>query len=132
LRILLLTHRIPFPQNGGYPIVVCNTIKGLLALGHQVSLIAMSNRKNHHDNTDEDLELLGKIHYTVFRIDTSVSILEVAVNLFSKSSFNINKYYDPDFEKLLVKELRETTYDIIQFEGLYVAIPGGHPQTVKG
>jgi hypothetical protein len=46
LRILILTHRAPFPQNGGYPIVVGNTIKGLVALGHDVSLISLNVKKN--------------------------------------------------------------------------------------
>ena len=45
MKILILTHRVPFPQNGGYAIVVCNTIKGLVALGHKVSLVALNAKK---------------------------------------------------------------------------------------
>lgn len=122
MRILILTHRVPFPQNGGYAIVVCNTIRGLVNQGHDVSLVALNARKNHHENTDDDNYLLSKINYRAYDIDTNVSVFEVAVNLFSKTSFNIDKYYDAEFEKLLVRELRTKDFDIIQFEGLYVSL----------
>jgi glycosyltransferase involved in cell wall biosynthesis len=122
LKILFLTHRVPFPQNGGYPIVVCNTIRGLVNLGHDVSLVALNAKKNHHEFSDGDKELLSKINYRAFDIDTNVSVFEVAVNLVSKTSFNIDKYYDAEFERLLVYELKKNDFDIIQFEGLMVSL----------
>jgi glycosyltransferase involved in cell wall biosynthesis len=123
LNILFLTHRVPFPQNGGYPIVICNTINGLADLGHSVSLISLNPKKNYHyEFNDDDKELISKIRYTVYPVDTSVSVFDVAINLFSKTSFNIDKYYNQEFEKLLVQELSVNTYDIIQFEGLPVSL----------
>ncbi|HEY2583579.1 MAG TPA: glycosyltransferase family 4 protein [Mucilaginibacter sp.] len=129
MKILFLTHRVPFPQNGGYPIVVCNTVRGLVALGHDVSLVALNPKKhNHYQHTEDDKDLLSKINYRVYNIDTKVSMIDVAINLFSKTSFNIDKYYNAEFEKLLMRELRNTAYDIIQFEGLMVSL---YLQTVR-
>lgn len=92
-------------------------------MGHDVSLVALNPKKNHHyEYNEDDKDLLSKINYRVYNIDIRVSIIEVAVNLFSKTSFNINKYYNPEFEKLLMRELRKTAYDIIQFEGLFVSL----------
>lgn len=123
MKILILTHRVPFPQNGGYPIVVCNTIRGLVNLGHEVSLVALNAKKNHHhENTEDDDALLAKINYRAYDIDINVSVFEVAVNLLSKTSFNIDRYYDPAFERQLIAELKKTPYDIIQFEGLLVSL----------
>jgi glycosyltransferase involved in cell wall biosynthesis len=117
LKILVLSARVPFPQNGGYPIVVYNTIKGLVDLGHEVSLVAL-NTKRHYETAEPQDVLLSKIKYRAYNIDINVSVWDVAINLLSKTSFNIDKYYDPEFEKLLIRELRGTDYDIIQFEGL--------------
>jgi len=101
--------------------VVSNTIRGLVRLGHEVSLVALNARKVKHD--DELLSgLKGRINFTVYDIDTTVSLLDVAVNLFSKTSFNIDRYYDQEFEKLLIGEVRKTAYDVIQFEGLMVSL----------
>jgi len=114
---------VPFPQNGGYPIVVCNTIRGLVNLGHEVSLVALNAKKNnHHENSEDDNDLLSKINYRAYDIDTNVSVFEVAVNLFSRTSFNIDRYYDPEFERLLIGTLKKTSFDIIQFEGLLVSL----------
>ena len=123
MNILILSHRVPFPQNGGYAIVVCNTIRGLVNLGHKVSLVALNAKKNnHHENSEDDNDLLSKINYRAYDIDINVSVFEVAVNLFSRTSFNIDRYYDPEFERLLIGTLKKTSYDIIQFEGLLVSL----------
>lgn len=121
MKVLLITHRVPFPQNGGYQIVVCNTAKGLVRLGHEVTLMSLNGKKN-FGKTAVDKELRGKINYKVHDIDISVSIWDMLVNLFSKTSFNIDRYYDPAFEALLLKEIKSTEYDIIQFEGLMVSL----------
>jgi len=102
--------------------VVCNTIRSLVNLGHDVSLVALNAKKNHHHNNDHDNDLLSKINYRVFDIDINVSIIDVTINLFSKTSFNIDRYYSAEFEKHLISELRKTHYDVIQFEGLMVSL----------
>jgi len=120
LRILILTHRVPFPQNGGYPIVVGNTVKGLVSLGHDVSLISINVKKRSGKITERD-ELLDKIRYIEYDIDTRLTMVEAFSNLFTKNPYNIDKYYNAGFERLLVKDIKENNYDIIQFEGLFVA-----------
>jgi glycosyltransferase involved in cell wall biosynthesis len=123
LKILFLTYRLPFPQNGGYSIVIGNTVRGLVNLGHEVSLVALNAQQHRHNElNEEDNNLISKINYRAYDIDTTVTVLDVAVNLFSKTSFNIDRYYDPEFERLLVDQLRKNKYDIIQFEGLRISL----------
>jgi hypothetical protein len=122
LKILFLTHRVPFPQNSGYPIVVCNTIRGLVNLGYDVSLVALNAKNKHHELNDDDRDLISKINYRAFDIDTGVSVFDVAINLLSKTSFNIDRYYDAGLERLLIQTLKNTSYDIIQFDGLLVSL----------
>jgi glycosyltransferase involved in cell wall biosynthesis len=100
--------------------VVGNTIRGLINKGHDVSLLSLNNQKSNGKPVEED-DLLKKIRYRIYNIDTSVSMLDAVLNLFSKQSANINRYYDAAFERMLVREVRENIYDIIQFEGLFVA-----------
>jgi glycosyltransferase involved in cell wall biosynthesis len=120
VKILILTHRVPFPQNGGYPIVVGNTIRGLIDKGHQVSLVSLNDQKQNGKTQATD-DLLEKINYRSYDIDTSISMLDAFINLFGQHSANIDRYYDSAFERLLIREVRNTAYDIIQFEGLFVA-----------
>lgn len=100
--------------------MVCNTIRGLLNLGHDVSLVSLNAQKHIHELEERD-ELLDKIKYRVYDIDASISLFDGLFDIFSKSTYNIDRYYDEDFEKLLIRTIRNTKYDIIQFEGLFVA-----------
>jgi len=101
--------------------VVCNTMRGLVRLGHDVSLIALNSKKaNPTEGMPEGLK--KRIKYTVLDIDTAVSVLDVAVNLFSKTSFNINRFYSQEVERQLVRNVLENDYDIIQFEGLMMSL----------
>ncbi|MFD2144245.1 hypothetical protein [Mucilaginibacter antarcticus] len=84
MRILILSHRVPFPQNGGYAIVVANTIKGLVNSGHTVSLIALNAKRHNYESHLPDDDLMGKITYWAHDIDTTVTVLDVAVNLFKR------------------------------------------------
>jgi glycosyltransferase involved in cell wall biosynthesis len=111
---------VPFPQNGGYAIVVYNTIKGLVALGHEVSLAALNAKKYNGSVQETTDDLIAKINYTSYNIDISISMFDALANLFNKKTNDIDRYYDVEFEKLLIRELRQTTYDVIQFEGLFV------------
>jgi polysaccharide biosynthesis protein PslH len=101
--------------------VVCNTAKGLVRLGHEVTLMSLNGKKS-FGKTSVDKELRGKINYKVHDIDISISVWDMLVNLFSKTSFNIDRYYDPAFEALLLKEIKSNEYDVIQFEGLMVSL----------
>ncbi|GAB2985915.1 glycosyltransferase family 4 protein [Mucilaginibacter puniceus] len=101
--------------------MVGNTAKGLVRLGHEVTLMSL-NAKRSFGKTYVDKELHDKINYKVHDIDISISIWDMLVNLFSKTSFNIDRYYDPTFEALLLKEIKSNEYDIIQFEGLLVSL----------
>ncbi len=120
MKILILTHRVPFPQNGGYPIVVCSTIRGLVNLSHEVSLVSLNAKKHRHEDEEKD-ELLDKINYRVYDIDTSMSLFDGFLTTFHRNAYNVDRYYDEEFEKMLIRTVRNTHYDIIQFEGLFVA-----------
>jgi glycosyltransferase involved in cell wall biosynthesis len=100
--------------------VICNTIRGLVNLGHEVSLVSLNAKKHIHESEEKD-ELLDKINYRVYDIDASVSLWDGLTDIFSKSTYNIDRYLDEEFEKLLIRTVKNTKYDIIQFEGLFVA-----------
>ncbi len=101
--------------------MVCNTIRGLLRMGHQVSVLALNTKASLEDCLPDD-DLLGKISYKAHRIDITVTIFQVAANLLQKTSFNIDRYYDEGFEKLIINEVKTNDFDIIQFEGLLTTL----------
>jgi glycosyltransferase involved in cell wall biosynthesis len=90
-------------------------------MGHEVSLLAINTKASQNDCLpDEDLE--GKITYKAHRIDITVTVFQVAANLFQKTSFNIDRYYDEGFEQLVINEVKANDFDVIQFEGLLTTL----------
>ncbi|TKC12187.1 glycosyltransferase [Pedobacter polaris] len=120
MKVLMLTNRVPFPPNSGYPIVVYNTIKGLLKLGVDVTLFSINASKHNVDVDDIYDPVFEKINFHSFNIDTEVNIWGAFFNIFSNQSYNVSRFYDEDAEKLLENVLREQEFDIVQFEGLFV------------
>ncbi|MBB2146721.1 glycosyltransferase [Pedobacter sp. LMG 31464] len=120
MKILILTNRVPFPPNSGYPIVVYNTIKGLIGLNVEVSLFSINASKHKVDVDDIYDPVFEQINFHSFNIDTEVNIWGAFFNIFSNQSYNVSRFYDDDAAKLLENILRENEFDIIQFEGLFV------------
>ncbi|RZK81394.1 MAG: glycosyltransferase [Pedobacter sp.] len=120
MKALILTDRVPFPPNSGYPIVAYNTIKGLLRLGVDITLFSINPLKNDVDVEDIYDPVFEKIKFHSFNLDTEVNVWGAFFNIFSNQSYNVSRYYDADAERLLEEILRENTFDVIQFEGLFV------------
>ena len=120
MKILILSNRVPFPQNGGYPIVVRNTILGLVNEGHEVSVFTLNNKKN-RASIDNDDQLIQRIYFQTYDININISPWELILNLLGHRTYNIDRFYDAGFERLLAVELKRVAYDIIQFEGLFMS-----------
>ena len=120
MRALILTYRVPFPPNSGYPIVVYNTIKGLLKLDVEISVFSINPSKYKIDVDDIYDPIHNQINFYSYNIDTEVNIWGALFNIFSNQSYNVSRYYDIDAAKLLANLLKEQGFDIVQFEGLFV------------
>jgi len=120
VKVLILTNRVPFPPNSGYPIVVYNTIKGLLKLGVEITLFSLNTNKYWVDIDDIYDPIFEQIKFHVSHLDTEVNVWGALNNLFSNQSYNVSRYFDEDAAQLLEEVLREDEFDIIQFEGLFV------------
>ncbi|SMC70040.1 glycosyltransferase family 4 protein [Pedobacter nyackensis] len=120
MKTLILTNRVPFPPNSGYPIVVYNTIKGLLKLGVDITLFSINPRKYSVDVDDIYDSVFDSIKFHSFNLDTDVNVWGALLNVFSNQSYNVSRYFDEDAGRLLEDILKETEFDIIQFEGLFV------------
>ncbi|RZK43619.1 MAG: glycosyltransferase [Pedobacter sp.] len=120
MKALILTYRVPFPPNSGYPIVVYNTIKGLLKCGVEVSLFSLNASKYSVDVDDIYDPIFEQIDFQSYTIDTEVNIWDAFFNIFSNQSYNVSRFYADDAARQLEGILRENAFDIIQFEGLFV------------
>ena len=113
MKALILTNRVPFPPNSGYPIVVYNTVKGLLKLGVEISVFSINASTYKVDVDDIYDPIHDQINFHSYNIDTEVNIWGAFFNIFSNQSYNVSRYYDVDAAKLLSNILKEQEFDIV-------------------
>lgn len=120
MKVLQLVNRIPYPLNDGGNLAVHFYTEGFLNAGVSLSMLAMNTTK-HWIATDKLPEIFNRLSFfDTVKVDNRVRLLPAILNLFSRKSYNISRFFSKDFEQALIKLLQQQSFDIIQLEGLYL------------
>jgi polysaccharide biosynthesis protein PslH len=121
MNILQICSKSPWPPSEGGPIAMNNITQGLLQAGHSVKVFAISTPKFQVNINDipDDYKKQTAFEYTP--INTNISLLGAFLNLFSKKSYNIERFVSKEAENKIKEILTKNTFDIVQLEGLFVA-----------
>ena len=122
MRILQVSHRVPWPLNEGGTIGIYNYTRGFSELGCDVTLFALAARKHKINIVEAQSELSKYARVHIYSINTDVKPIPALLNLFSSASYNVERFYDPSFDEALQNELNENSYDVIQIEGTFAAV----------
>ena len=120
MKILLLCHRIPFPPIDGGNIAIRNLATALVTCGNQVKIISLNTIKHFVEPASLPESLKYEMKLEAIAVDTSVTPIGALLNLFTKKSYNITRFFSKTFEKRLKNILIENEYDIIQLESLFM------------
>jgi glycosyltransferase involved in cell wall biosynthesis len=121
MKVLLITNRVPFPADGGYAIVVNQTIKALKDLGCELTLFSLNTTKHFVSIKEIKDPLFKQVKFVQYKIDNRVKAKDAFLNLFSDQSYNISRFYHNGCASKLGHLVRTGEFDLIQFEGLQVA-----------
>jgi glycosyltransferase involved in cell wall biosynthesis len=120
VRILQITKKFPYPVIDGEVIAVNNLTKGFAQLGHQVTVLALNTNKHYFDISKLPEEVKAMATYKAVDINTDISAVKAFANLFSNESYNIERFYSPEFERLIEEELGSAQYDMVLLETIYL------------
>ncbi len=120
MNILQLCHKPPFPAKDGGCIAMNNITNGLIQAGHQVKLLTIETHKH-----PLEIEQLPKSYRTntgieAIYVDTKVNIVDAFSNLITQDSYNISRFFSPDFDMKLIEVLKHGSFDIIHMESLFM------------
>lgn len=121
LRILQICPKTPCPPVDGGCIAANNITQGLLDAGHNVKVMALSTAKHPAQACLADADYVRRTGFETTFIDTSVKPLAAARHLFSKRSYNVERFYSKDFEQKILAALARESFDIVHFESTYTA-----------
>ena len=120
MKILIVCKKFPYPLKDGEVIAIMNMVRGFFRAGHEVSVVAINTNKHHFDMKllPPHISMMGRF-YPV-EVNTDVRKDEAFKNLFSRSSYNINRFNKPQVHQQLKEVLSEKEFDVVQLEGLYL------------
>ena len=121
MKILQLCKKTPFPPKDGEAIAILTLTKGFYAAGQEVQVLAMNTPKHAFDMNKLPTKIKQLAKFESIFVDTSLSVIDAFFNLFSKKSYNIQRFDNQAYRKRLVEILQQNEFDIIQLEGVYLA-----------
>lgn len=120
MRILQLTPKPPLPAVDGGALAMNSVTEGLLQSGNEVRVLCIETKK--HPFLPEKIPAKYKqdTRIEAVPVKTDINLFSAFLNLFSSSSYNIDRFYSETFAKKLSGILTEENYDIVQIESLYM------------
>ncbi len=128
MKILLVTHLIPYPPTGGVALRNYNLLKETSA-NNEVFLLTFYQRAHHKDQAavERGIEGIRELckHLEVFEIPTDRNkpawYLLLLANLFSLSPYSPWRYYSAKMVKAIERLLEEHTFDVMEIGTIALA-----------
>ncbi len=120
MKVLQLCHKPPIPSIDGGCISMNNITEGLLKNKCKVKILTVSTIKHPLKKESLTKNYLQRTNIEGVFVDTQLNIVDAFSNLVTSDSYNISRFFSPDFDTLLVKTLKENTFDIIHIESLFM------------
>jgi len=122
LKVLQIANKAPVPPDDGSSIAVYNMTQGLLQNGAEVHLMAINTKKHFKPESFVPAEFKKQANYISVPHDTNPDFFGAIANLFTSQSYFVSRFYFKEFETELIKKLQEVKFDIVQLEGLFMAV----------
>jgi polysaccharide biosynthesis protein PslH len=122
MKILYICNKSPYPPNEGGSLGMYVFIKGMIEAGHQVKVLSFNTNKSFVDPADIPESFKNQTGIEFVDLDLSVKPFAAFINLFSKRSLHVERFYSKPFERNLMEKLKTDNYDIVQVEYLPMAV----------
>ena len=96
-----------------------NITQGLINKECSVHVLAITTPKHNINTNKLPKSYVKKTKFESVYIDTSIKIKDAFLNLFSKRSYNIDRFISAEFSKKLSEKLQKNKFDIIIIESLF-------------
>lgn len=121
LNILFICNKSPWPPHEGGPIAMNNLIKGVLAAGHNVKVLAISSNKYYTNPADIPESYTNQTNIELVYVDLGIKPIAAFLNLFTNNSYHIQRFTSNNFQDKLKEVLSMQNFDIVQIEMLFMS-----------
>ncbi len=122
MKILLLSNKVPFPANDGSSIAIRSMVDALLLNGASLSLLSLNTKKHYRSPKEIAKHLPEGLDFKAIDVDTDIKPLAAFFNLLNGKAYHVSRFLQKDMQNELKAKLQEKEFDIIQLEGLSMAV----------
>ncbi len=119
MKILQICHKPPFPPIDGGCIAIKNISEGLINDSCKIKILTINTLKHPFDIDAFPKDFIDQTKIESVFVDTKLNIVDAFSNLVTYDSYNISRFFSPDFNSLLIKTLKNNTFDVILLESLF-------------
>lgn len=120
MKVLQLCNKPPFPSYDGGSIAMGNITTGLIQEDIDVKLLCVSTDKHPFKISKFPSKVRIKTNPESVYVDVRLNIVDAFSCLVTRDSYNISRFFSPDFEKKLVAILESENFDVIHLESLFM------------
>jgi len=120
MRILQLCNKPPLPAIDGGCIAMNNITQGLLKAGHEVKVLTIETDKHPFRPKELSESYLFNTAIEAVYVDTKLNLVDAFSSLVTADSYNISRFFSPDFDIKLIQTLRQRRFDVIHLESLFM------------
>ena len=121
MRILQICHKPPYPHIDGGCIAIKNISQGLIDKFDEIKILTISTQKHPFKKEEFPESFVEKSKIEHVFVDTKLNIVDAFSNLVTYDSYNISRFFSPDFNALLIKSLKAESYDLVILESLFTS-----------
>lgn len=120
MKVLQLCNKPPYPAVDGGCIAMNNITNGLIDEGIQVKVLTISTDKHPFQKNNYTEAYLEKTKIEACYVDTKVNVIDAFAALVTADSYNISRFFTPDFNTLLKNTLEQNKFDVVHIESLFM------------
>lgn len=120
MKVLQLCNKPPQPLVDGGCIAINNIATGLLEKEIDLKILTIATQKHPflEERFDPDFKKKTKVE-SIF-VDTRVNVIDAFSALVTSDSYNVSRFFSPDFNKRLIQLLEKTNFDVVHLESLFM------------
>ena len=119
MKVLQICHKPPYPHIDGGCIAIKNISQGLIDKFDEIKILTISTQKHPFKEKEFPERFIEKSKIEHVFVDTKLNIVDAFSNLVTYDSYNISRFFSPDFNALLIKSLKAESYDLVILESLF-------------
>lgn len=119
MRVLQICHKPPLPSVDGGCIAINNISKGLINQLGSIKILTIGTLKHPFNMKYYEDNFINRTSIESAFVDTKLNIVDAFSNLVTYDSYNISRFFSPDFNALIIKTLKANSFDIILLESLF-------------